>query len=114
VEVRSSYQSGEILLATPDPTLQLPHHLIADHLVLVGHDQMTVAGRARDLEASRLEEAAPLMPALEVRSLSPGPEKSPNPRLLARVHGVAKPIQPVDCVPRGPFHRTHSANVRGP
>src|SRR5690606_26420693 len=86
----------------------------ADHLVLIRHDQMTVAGRARILEASRLEEAAPLMPALEVRSLSPGPEKSPNPRLLARVHGVAEMIQPVDRVPRSPLHRTHSANVRGP
>src|SRR5690606_39618985 len=85
----------------------------ADHLVLIGHDQMTVAGRARDLEASYLEEAAPLIPALENRSLSPDPEKSPNPCLLARVHGVPKPIQPVDCVPPGPLHRRHSAKVRG-
>src|SRR5690606_30203098 len=79
-----------------------------------GHDQMTVAGRARDLEASRLEEAAPLIPALEDRNLSPDPKKSPNPCLLARVHGMAEMIQPVDRVPRSPLHRTHSANVRGP
>src|SRR5690606_20565739 len=99
-----------ILLATPDPALQLPHHLVSDHLVLVGHDQMTVAGRARDLEASRLEEAAPLIPALENCNLPPNPEEGTDPRLLARVHGVAEVVQPVDRVPRCTLHRTHSAN----
>src|SRR5690606_12341522 len=75
---------------------------------------MTEAGWTRNLEASRLEEAAPLIPALEDRDLSPDPKQSPNPCLFARVHGMAEMIQPVDRVPRSPLHRTHSANVRGP
>src|SRR5690606_2600465 len=114
VEIGPGHQPRELLLTSADPASQLPHHLIADHLVLVGHDQMTVAGRARDLEASRLEEAAPLMSALENRNLPPNPEEGTDPCLLARVHGMAEMIQPVDRVPRSPLHRTHSANVRGP
>src|SRR5690606_20271039 len=76
--------------------------------------QMAEAGRTRTLEASRLEEAAPLIPALENRNLPPNPEEGTDPRLLARVHGVPEVVQPVDRVPRCPLHRTHSANVRGP
>src|SRR5690606_22782754 len=81
---------------------------------LIRHDQMTVASRTRKLKASGLEEAAPLIPALEDRNLSPDPEKSPNACLLAWGHGVPVVVQPVDRVPRTPLPRRHSADVLGP